>query len=108
MRQRCQQTSSRTEKTKIIDEVVKILNYNRKYATALLNQLTSAPKPPVKSHRSLKYLEAMPVIQTVWEALDYPCAERLHPVLLSTAEILAKHEKISLTEKICEQFSEIS
>ncbi len=108
MRQRYQQTSSRIEKTKIINEVVKVLNYNRKYATTVLNQPPSAPKPPGKRHRPLKYLEAMPVIQTVWEALDYPCAERLHPVLLSTAEILAKHEEISLTEKICEQLSQIS
>ncbi len=108
MRQRYQKTLSRAEKTEIIDEVVKVLGYHRKYVTAALNQLPTLSKPAVKRHRPLKYLEAMPVIQTVWEALDYPCAERLHPVLLSTAEILAKHEEISLTEKICEQLSEIS
>jgi len=108
MRQRYQQTTSRTEKTKIINEVVKVLNYHHKHATTVLNQPPSAPKPPVKRHRPLKYLEAMPVIQSVWEALDYPCAERLHPMLLPTAEILAKHDEIFLTEEICEQLSQIS
>ena len=53
-------------------------------------------------------LEAMPVIQLVWKSLDYPCAERLRPVLLSTAENLASHNELDLTEEICEQLSEIS
>ena len=74
MRKRYQQTTSRTEKTKIINEVVKVLNYRRKHATTVLNQPPSAPKPPVKRGRPFKYLEAMPVLQSVWEALDYPCA----------------------------------
>lgn len=108
MRQRYQKTSSRAEKTKIINEVVKVLGYHRKYVTAALNQLPSSSKPPVKRHRPLKYLEAMPVIQLVWESLDYPCAERLRPVLLSTAENLARHNELDLTEEICEQLSEIS
>jgi len=108
MRQRYQQTTSRTEKIKMINEVVRVLDYHRKHATTVLNQPLSAPKPPVKRHRPLKYLEAMPVIQSVWEALDYPCAERLHPMLLPTAEILARHNEIFLTEEICEQLSQIS
>ncbi len=108
MRQRHQQITMRTEKTEIINEVVKVLGYHRKYVTAVLNQLPGPPKPPVKRHRPLKYIEAMPVVQLVWEALDYPCAERLHPVLLSTAEILDQHKEVSLTEDICEQLSQIS
>lgn len=74
----------------------------------MLNQLPASPRPSVKRHRPLKYIEALPVIQLVWEALDYPCAERLHPVLLSTAEILAKHNEVFLTEEILEQLSQIS
>ena len=105
MRQRYQKASARSERTEIINEVVKILGYHRKYVTTVLNQLPASPKPPAKRHRSLKYIEAMPVVQLVWESLDYPCAERLHPVLLSTAEILAQHNEIFFTEEICEQLS---
>ena len=108
MRQRYQKASSRSEKTEIINEVVKVLDYHRKYVTAVLNQLPVSPKPPAKRHRPLKYIEVLPVIQLVWEALDYPCAERLHPVLLSIAEILARHNEISLTGEICKQLSQIS
>ena len=50
----------------------------------------------------------MPVVQRVWEALDYPCAERLHPVLLETAQILAQHGHLRLTDTIVSQLREIS
>jgi len=108
MQQRYKTVTSRSEKTEIINEVVRVLDYHRKYVTAVLNQLPASPRPSVKRHRPLKYIEALPVIQLVWEALDYPCAERLHPVLLSTSEILAKHNEVFLTEEILEQLSQIS
>ncbi|MBE3581487.1 MAG: hypothetical protein IMW96_07655 [Thermoanaerobacteraceae bacterium] len=82
MHQRYSQAASRTEKSQIIDEVVKMLGYNRKYAIYVLNNPIPAKKPAKKRSKPLKYLEAFPAIQLVWEALDYPCAERLHPVLL--------------------------
>ncbi|GFN22423.1 hypothetical protein TAMC210_10120 [Thermanaeromonas sp. C210] len=108
MHQRYSQAASRTEKSQIIDEVVKMLGYNRKYAIYVLNNPIPAKKPAKKRSKPLKYLEALPAIQLVWEALDYPCAERLHPVLLSTAELLASHGELLLTPQIREQLARIS
>ena len=108
MRQRYRAASTRSEKMVIIDEAVKVLSYHRKYIITMLNQLPTSTKPSIKRHRPLKYIEALSAIQTVWEALDYPCAERLHPVLLSTAELLAQHEELVLTAEICGQLSQIS
>lgn len=80
MVRRYRQASSRREKTQLIEEVVNVLGYNRKYAIQVLNGPPPAAKPPLaKRRRPLKYLEALPIIQVVWEALDYRCAERLHP-----------------------------
>lgn len=106
--QRYHKTSSRRERSRIIDEIVSVLGYHRKYAVQVLNGPIPTPKPPVKRHRPIKYLEALPVIQLVWEALDFPCAERLHPVLLSTAELLATHGELTLTPEIRRQLSRIS
>lgn len=107
--QRYQQASSRKEKSAIIDEVVRVLDYHRKYAIQVLNGPVPATKRPCsKRKRPLWYLEALPAIQTVWEALDYPCAERLHPVLLSTAELLALHGELVLTPEIRCQLAKTS
>lgn len=102
-------SKSRPEKSQILDEVVNVTCYHRKHAIQVLNGKTSLfVSTPRLRNRPLKYLEAMPVIQKVWEALDYPCAERLQPVLLATAEILARHQEVSLNETIRCQLSQIS
>jgi len=108
MHKRYCRATSRAEKAQIIDEVVRVVGYHRKYAIQVLNNPVPLSKPPVKRNKPLKYLEALPIIQKVWEALDYPCAERLHPVLTSTAEILAAHGEISLTPELREQLAQIS
>jgi hypothetical protein len=108
MRERYRQAASKAERSRIIDPVIEVKHYNRKYAIRVLNQ-PSRPKPlPIRRPRSIKYREALPVICAVREALDYPCAERLHPVLLSTAELLHKHGEVRLTPQIRSQLVDIS
>jgi len=105
---RYRDAKTKDEKSRIIDEVVENLSYHRKYAIQVLNHPLPERKQKIRRPRKPKYLEALPAIQVVWEALDYPCAERLHPVLLSTAENLARHGEIVLTPLIKDQLSEIS
>lgn len=108
-RQRYAKAKSRAEKSRLLDEVVQVLEYHRKYAV----QVLKGPAPPLlrpapKRRRQRLYLEALPAIQLVWEALDYPCAERLQPVLLETAELLAAHGELTLTPVVRQQLSQIS
>ena len=66
MWQRYHQASSRKEKSGIIQEVVGVLGYHRKYAIQVLNGPPPTPNPPSpKRNRPLQYLEALPVVQTV-------------------------------------------
>lgn len=107
-RERYLKAKTRSQKSQIIDEVVATLGYARKYAITVLRH---PPKPRtgrLRKPRKRKYEAAAPVIQLVWEALDYPCAERLHPVLLSTAEQLARHGEITLTQQVRQELSQIS
>ncbi|MDI9261164.1 transposase [Alicyclobacillus sendaiensis] len=83
------------------------LGYARKYAIAVMRQRTPRPSKP-RRPRTLRYQAAMPVIQKVWEALDYPCAERLHPMLLQTARQLARHGEVHLTPEIQHDLAHIS
>ena len=107
MRARYAEAKSRREKSRILDEIQSALGYARKHAIAVMH-----PKPPrcakPRKPRPQRYQAAMPVIQLVWEALDYPCAERLHPVLLSTAQQLAHHGELRLTAEIEHDLQNIS
>lgn len=108
MCQRYKEASARVDKSLIIDELVRNLGYNRKYAVHVLNNPIVTLKEPAKRNRPIEYREALPAIQLVWEALDFPCAERLHPVLLPTAELLSAHGDLSLTPEVRRQLSQIS
>jgi uncharacterized protein YnzC (UPF0291/DUF896 family) len=107
VRERYAKAHVRSEKSQIVDEVVRVLNYHRKYAIQALNDSRS-PRAPAKRTRSLEYSEALPAIKLVWEALDYPCAERLHPVLLPTADLLSSHDELVLTPEIRLQLAGVS
>lgn len=108
MRRRYRTAASRQEKSQILDEVVATCGYHRKYAIRVLSVDQETPRPKRRRMRQKKYLEALPVIHTVWQALDYPCAERLHPVLLQTAEHLAAHGEVNLSPLVREQLAQIS
>ena len=109
-RQEYEAALSRQEKSRILDEVCRNCHYHRKYAIQALNGHAGPSEPAGRRcrRRRKQYQEAIPVIQVVWEALDYPCAERLHPVLVSTAELLAAHGEIALTPLVRQQLAAIS
>lgn len=108
MRERYRSAKTRSEKTQLLEEVEHTCGYHRKYAIRLLRNDSNACGQRKKRHRQRLYTASLPAIQVVWEALDYPCAERLHPVLLSTAELLSAHHELSLTDEIRQQLSSIS
>lgn len=108
MQRRYAACKTREEKSQLVDEVVKTLGYHRKYAIRRLNAASPLPSQPIRRKRAKQYQDALPAIQKVWEALDYCCAERLHPVLLPTAEHLAAHGELYLDDTLREQLSRIS
>lgn len=96
MQTRYRTASGRAAKSQILDEIVDTLRYSRKYAIrALQGSLEPQQRSPVHHHRTRLYIEALPAIQLAWEALDYPCAERLHPLLVSTVEQLVAHGEMT-------------
>jgi len=87
---------------------VNVLDCHRKHAIRVLAKPPARTPAKSKRRRPLAYQEALPVIQRVWEALDYPCAERLHPVLLDTAQTLARHGHLRLNDSVIAQLQQIS
>lgn len=108
MRVRYQSTKSRSDKSLLIDQVCDVLQCHRKHAIRTLNQKDAAVAKPIRRPRPLQYQNAIPAIHKAWEALDYPCAERLHPVLLETAEHLAMHDELFLDDQIRQELAAIS
>jgi hypothetical protein len=99
---------SREKKSDIVNEVVRITGFHRKYAIQVLNKTIPLAAKKSSRIRQPLYTEALPSIRVVWESLDYPCPERLHPVLCETADLLCKHGHLKLTPLIRKQLSDMS
>lgn len=106
--ERYRQAKTRAEKSAILDETVSLLGCHRKRAIRVLGTSPMPAPAQRKRIRPLAYQAALPVIHRVWEALDYPCAERLHPVLWETACLLASHGHLTLDEAVSSELRAIS
>ncbi|MDP3487116.1 MAG: transposase, partial [Bacillota bacterium] len=62
MADRYKRAKARSEKTKIVDEVVEVLGYHRKYAIQVLKETKPRRADKRKRKRVSKYFAALPAI----------------------------------------------
>jgi len=92
----------------LLDEMMAITGLHRKSLLRLLNASSLARRPRT-STRSRTYCAAVEdALRLIWETLDYVCAERLTPALVSTAQFLAQHGELTLTDDLLAQLDQIS
>ncbi len=100
--------ADRLERGRLLDEMEMVTALHRKSLLRLLNAPTLA-RHPRSSQRKRSYgAKVEDIIRLVWEALDYICAERLTPALAPTAQLLARHGDLSLTDDVLDQLRSIS
>ena len=102
------QQASRAEQSTLLREMQQVTGLHRKSLLRLLHAESLERKKRVKGRGRSYGLAVEQVILVVWESLDYVCAERLTPALLSTAEHLACVGSVRLTREVTEQLSQIS
>ena len=86
-----------------------VTGLHRKSLVRLLGapSLERAPKRP--RYRRRTYGPAVAdAVRVCWESLDYLCAERLTPALLTTAQQLAQWGEVVLTGEVLTQLGTIS
>jgi hypothetical protein len=107
--ERLYRKAGKRERGALLDEMEMVTGMHRKSLTRLLKPGVSLERKPWRGRRKRSYgPEVQDVVAVVWESLDYVCAERLTPVLRSTAQHLATFGEVKLTPEIEEQLSTIS
>ena len=87
---------SRSEKKRILDELVAVTGYHRKHAIALLR---SQPKRGSSRRNAARRKYQGPVVvalERVWRVANCICAKRLMPVMGHYLEALERHGELSL------------
>ena len=102
------QKASRSEQSALLTEMEQVTGLHRKSLLRLLHAPTLERKKRSRERGRTYGLAVEQVVLVVWESLDYVCAERLTPVLLSTAEHLARFGTVRLSNQVREQLAQIS
>ncbi|HTD17942.1 MAG TPA: integrase [Ktedonobacteraceae bacterium] len=100
--------AERSEQSRMLTEMEQVTGLHRKSLLRLLHAPTLERKKREKGRRRTYGLAVEQAILVVWESLDYICAERLTPALLSTAQHLARFGSVHLSSEVEEQLSQIS
>ena len=101
--------AGRGERSALLTEMSAVTGLHRKSLLRLLHGPTLERTPRRPRLRRRRYGAAVAdVVRVVWESLDYVCAERLRPVLLQTAQQLARWEELVLTDEVAERLTTIS
>ena len=101
--------AGRTERTALLTKMAAVTGLHRKSLLRLLHGPTLDRTPPQPRWRRKRYgLAVADVVRVVWESLDYVCAERLTPILLPTAQQLARWEELFLTAEVEAHLATIS
>src|SRR3989441_4909301 len=100
--------AKRGERSALLSEMEQVTGMHRKSLTRLLHA-ESLERKKRQSPGGRSYGKAVEeVIASVWESLDYICAERLTPILLTMAQHLARFGVVKLTREVEEQLQTIS
>lgn len=108
LQQRYFQTRSKKEKSSILDEYCRNTRQNRKYVIRKIRSFRfSAPRRRKKRKQIYDgYVRA--ALAKVWEIFDYPCGQRLAPLLKTEVARLRQLEEIFIPNEVAEKLKTIS
>lgn len=107
-RKQAYQEASRGDRGRLLTEMEQVTGLHRKSLLRLLHAGSLNRKKRITPRKRTYGLAVEQVILLVWESLDYVCAERLTPVLMETAQHLARFGSVRLTAEVEQQLGQIS
>jgi len=107
LQQRYFMSRSRKEKSSILDEYCRNTHQNRKYVISKINsRIPSMPKSRRRENIYDGYVKA--ALAEVWEIFDYPCGQRLAPLLKTEVPRLRQLEEILIPNEVAGKLEKIS
>jgi len=100
-------TKSRKEKSSILDEYCKNTGQNRKYVIRKIR--SSLSLEPKKRKRTATYDGPVrSALAKIWEIFDFPCGQRLKPLLEREVERLRGLRELIIPDEVAEKLNKVS
>ena len=101
---------SKKEKSKLLDEYCKNTGQNRKY---VIRKIKSGKyikdKTKLKQRKKKEYYDSYvkDALSRIWRIFDYPCGQRLEPLLKTEVDRLRKQGELECPDEVAEKLKEI-
>jgi len=101
--------ADKEEKSNILNEFCKNTGYARKYAIRrLAPQNSISPPKVINRKRGCFYTnEDIYWLSKIWEIMDYPCGQRLEPMLPEMIDVLLAFNELAIPEETIEKLKNI-
>ena len=87
--------AEKMEKSRILDEFVKVTSYHRKAAIRLLRRSKVRHGDSIRG-RPATYGDVIQPLKAIWEASDRLCSKRLQPFIPEMVEVLRQHRELRI------------
>ncbi len=108
MRDRYWEARSKEEKSLILDEYCANTGQARKYAIRKLGSRENPDQALKKRRKSVYDGEVMAVLAKMWEIFDYPCGQRLKPLIPSQTDRLRQFGELPISDEVASKLKRMS
>jgi len=98
--------ANKDEKSKILDEFVKVTGYHRKAAIRLFLKIPKSTNDCRGRPRRYDHLKEP--LKTIWEASDRLCSKRLYPFIPEMIQVLKRNGELRVNATVEAQLTQIS
>ena len=100
--------TSRKEKSSILDEYCKNTHQTRKYVISKIHSFSSSRAIERRKRKQIYDGYVKAALAKLWEIFDYPCGQRLAPLLRTEVNRLRQLEEIFISNEVQEKLKRIS
>jgi hypothetical protein len=108
VRQRYWKARSKKEKSRILDEYCANTGHARKYAIRKLRARENPDDKPRKKRKPVYDGEAIAALASIWEVFDYPCGQRLKPLVERETDRLRAFGEVSISDEVATKLKKMS
>lgn len=96
------------QKGLLLDEYCRNTGQNRKYVIRKIGQVAFGSPRPRKKRQVLYGREVRAAVERLWQIFDYPCGQRLVPLIRTEVHRLRRMNELEVTARTCEKLRHIS
>lgn len=100
--------ANKAQKGRLLDEYCRNTRQNRKYVIRKISRMAFGPSR-VRKKRAVVYgPEVRSVLEGLWRMFDYPCGQRLAPVVRAELDRLRRQKEVAVSERTAQKLFRVS